>query len=116
MDRPRQRGPRMASQRIWVSGWLGMISLLVSSFPVTGQEARPAATIKPSVAVSDGKALLRAARAALERGDLDRAETLTAEAEKAPRQFAAWKNWSAETPAKLWRAIQAARSIETAAL
>ena len=106
----------MASQQIWASLWFGTAMLLVFSFRVVGQDTQRTGTIKSSVERLDAKACLRAARAALERGDLDCAETLTAEAEKAPLQFASSKRWWADTPAKMWRDIQAARTGESAAL
>lgn len=63
---------------------------------------------------SDPKSLLSAARAALEKGDVDLAEALTLQAEKSQTGFAAWIHtpW-ADTPAKLRRDIQAARSKQT---
>jgi hypothetical protein len=72
----------VASQQIWASWWFGTAILLVLTFRVVGQETRPgeSGNVKASMEKTDAKTLIRAARAALERGDLDRAETLTAEA------------------------------------
>ena len=84
-----------------------------------GQEGQPgvAGAFKPSVAKRDANALLIAARAALERGDLDRADALAAQAEKMPRGLLALikSKWS-DTPAKVRRDIGAAKARETATL
>jgi type II secretory pathway component GspD/PulD (secretin) len=75
----------------------------------------PAAAAKP-----DAHALLVSARAALQKGDLDQAELLTAEAEKAAAQarggLPTWLHPWSDTPAKVRRDIQTARAKEAAAL
>jgi hypothetical protein len=84
-----------------------------------GQEAQtaPYGAPKPSVAKWNAKTLLLAARAALEKGDLDRAEALAVQAEKIPRGLLGLiqSNWT-DTPAKVRCDIQAARARETVVL
>jgi hypothetical protein len=106
---------------MWVNALLAMAIVVEPGYALNaqGQEGQPgvASPIKPSVAKRDANALLIAARAALERGDLDRADALAAQAEKMPRGLLALikSKWS-DTPAKVRRDIGAARARETATL
>jgi type II secretory pathway component GspD/PulD (secretin) len=75
--------------------------------------SQPGATAKPAAAKADAKALLGSARAALQRGDLDGADRLTAEAEKAAAAHSGLPGWLhpwSDTPAKVRKDIQAARA------
>jgi hypothetical protein len=79
--------------------------------PPVSADPEQRAVVKAVVARSDSKAWLIAARGVLEKGDLDGAEALVAEAEKAQSRFSVWYlvPW-ADSPAKVRRDIQSARS------
>jgi type II secretory pathway component GspD/PulD (secretin) len=65
----------------------------------------------PARVTADPKVLLLAARAAFQRGELDKAEELAHQAEKASSGVASWLHmpW-ADTPAKVLRDVQTARA------
>lgn len=70
----------------------------------------------PAPAKGDAKALLAAGRSALNSGDLNTAENLLAQAEKASSGLAAWMQPWNDSPAKLRRDIQTARTKQQSML
>jgi type II secretory pathway component GspD/PulD (secretin) len=74
---------------------------------------KPAAPPVKAAAPADPRSLLTAARTALQHGELDKAEDLAHQAEKANTSWLPHAPWS-DTPAKVLRDVQAARAKQTA--
>jgi type II secretory pathway component GspD/PulD (secretin) len=84
-----------------------------------GTTAKAPTALKAPVAKPDAKTLLTSARAALQKGDLDQAEALATEADKAAAQsrgvLPGWMHPWSDNPAKVRRDIQAARAKQASA-
>lgn len=100
--------------------WCCAMAVVAITAPWSGaQETRPTRTEAPIIVSEqwDAKTCLVAARTALARGDLEAAEALAVQAENKPRGLIAiiHSRWL-DTPAKVFRAIAAARARQQAAL
>ena len=108
-----------ATHRAWTQSLCGLAFLLMfgSHAAVMGQDRQPirAESLPVSARLNSGYCL-SAARAALERGNLDEAEAWALQAEKAPMRFLDWvKDCFSNGTVKIWREIQIARTREMTA-
>ncbi len=106
----------MATGRAWIYGLLGIACALMPGAATHGQEGGAEPPLTTSTVRMDLGSCSSAARDALAGGDLDSAEGWAAQAERTSAGFMGWLKapWS-DTPAKVWRDIQAARKREEAA-
>jgi hypothetical protein len=108
-----------ATHRVWSQSLYGLAFLLIFGFPaaIMAQDGQPvrAEPLPVSARLNSGYCL-SAARAALERGNLDEAEAWALQAEKAPMRFLDWvKDCFSNGTVKIWREIQTARTREMTA-